>query len=510
MRTTTHRRSAALIAAAVTALVALSACSAPTPASPSSTSAASDAVLKFATLLPASWDPAKSTCGCDISVTSLVYSSLTRPDNQGKAVPDLATDWEYAKDGKSVTFTLRPGLTFSDGSALDADAVVKHFVRTKTASFSTLAAQLATVDSVIADSPTKVTFHLNRVDYTIPILVSARVGLIESPKANPDALTSAPVGSGPYIVTENVAGAHVTLKKNPAYWNAKDYKIAGFTLLAQGDKSTVVSAIASGAVDVSEINADQIPAAKAAGLKVQEIETQNEQFFNVNVRNGALTDPKVLEAVRYSIDRQAYADSVLGGKATPDVQAFPKGYVGFDPTLGDPWPYSVAKAKKILADAGYKPGELSITISSKATIPGAAEFLQESLKKIGINSTIKTVVNWQQETYVNQNFEIIGDGHVGRESPIQLLDALYGANGLLNGSRAATPEFNAALDAVRATPQDDPSYAKVLQKATKVATVSGSDIILAGYPRIVARAATVSALPAARFTYRWEGVTIHE
>ncbi len=462
--------------------------------------------VKWQIILPAFWDPVRSTCGCDIEKTSLVYDTLTRPDNTGKAVPSLATGWAYNSDGTEVTFTLRQGIKFTDGTPLDAAAVAKHFERTKTASYSTLSAQLKTVDSVTADGVDKVTFHLNKTDYSIPSLISARVGLIESPNADPDSLSTKPVGSGPFILTQNVAGSRVTLKKNPDYWDAANYKITEFVISAPGNNATVVSSLASRAIDVAEIGADQIEAAKAAGLDVQVIPTQNQQFYNVNVRHGALRDPKVLEAVRIGINRQAYVDTVLGGGGEPNVQPFPKDYVGYDPSLSGLWKYDPDKAKSLLAEAGYKPGELSIVISSKATIPGAAEFLQESLKTIGINSTIKTVVNWQQETYLRQNHEIIGDGHVGRESPILLLDALYGANGLLNGSRSATPEFEAALDTVRSTPEDAPNYPEVLQAATRIGTLTGSDIILVSKPRIVARNPDLTPLPTSLFTYRWEQV----
>src|SRR5205823_5233155 len=70
--------------------------------------------------LPTSWDPVTSTAGWDVHVLSLVYSSITGLDPTGKAVPAVATAWKYSPDGKTVTFTLQPGLKFSDGTPLDA------------------------------------------------------------------------------------------------------------------------------------------------------------------------------------------------------------------------------------------------------------------------------------------------------------------------------------------------------------------------------------------------------
>src|SRR6185369_15099566 len=79
--------------------------------------------LKWGWALPTSWDPVTSSAGWDVHVLSLVYAGLTKLDEQGKAAPALATGWKYNADGTEVSFTLRPGLTFSDGTPLDAAAV---------------------------------------------------------------------------------------------------------------------------------------------------------------------------------------------------------------------------------------------------------------------------------------------------------------------------------------------------------------------------------------------------
>ncbi len=83
----------------------------------------SSGTVRWGWALPTSWDPVFSSAGWDVHALSLVYAGLTKLDEQGAAGPALATGWSYAPDGTSVTFKLRPGLTFDDGTPLDATAV---------------------------------------------------------------------------------------------------------------------------------------------------------------------------------------------------------------------------------------------------------------------------------------------------------------------------------------------------------------------------------------------------
>lgn len=107
--------------------------------------------------LPSTWDPVTSTVGQDVHALSLVYAAITKQDLRGDAVPALAESWTYNATGTEVTFTLRNGLTFSDGSALDAQAVRKSLLRGRDASDSTIGAQLKVVRDIRVDSATAVT-----------------------------------------------------------------------------------------------------------------------------------------------------------------------------------------------------------------------------------------------------------------------------------------------------------------------------------------------------------------
>src|SRR5579862_2244324 len=129
-------RIAAAAAAAVT-ISALAACSSATSggsagAGSSAATAGATGTLNWEWTLPTSWDPVTSSAGWDMHALGLVYASITTLDPAGNPGPGLATSWKYAPTGKSVTFTLRPGLTFTDGTALDAQAVKENIQRGQT------------------------------------------------------------------------------------------------------------------------------------------------------------------------------------------------------------------------------------------------------------------------------------------------------------------------------------------------------------------------------------------
>ncbi|RZI82544.1 MAG: peptide ABC transporter substrate-binding protein, partial [Microbacterium sp.] len=160
------RTSRRLAFAAATAAVAMmmSACATGT-AAPAGSDAPAQVTVALA--LPTSWDPVTSRTGYDINTISLPYASLTRLDADGAVEPSLAESWEYSDDGTAITFTLREGLTFSDGEPLDAAAVKAFFDRGTTQEDSHLRDQLADLEEVTVDGDREVTLHLAEVDYQI-------------------------------------------------------------------------------------------------------------------------------------------------------------------------------------------------------------------------------------------------------------------------------------------------------------------------------------------------------
>ena len=124
--------------------------------------------VKWAWQMPTTWDPVTSSAGSDVQMLALTYSALTFIDDQGNAQPNLVESWEYAKDGKSVSFTLKEGLVFSDGSPIDAEAVKKSLERGRDADNSLIAAQLADLTNVTADDDLDLHPRARRAQLPVP------------------------------------------------------------------------------------------------------------------------------------------------------------------------------------------------------------------------------------------------------------------------------------------------------------------------------------------------------
>ncbi|MET0734424.1 MAG: ABC transporter substrate-binding protein [Microbacterium sp.] len=509
-----NTRRLTIAAAVVAASMMMTACA--TGGSGSATPDADvETEITVALALPTSWDPVTSRTGYDINTISLPYASLTRLNEDGEVEPSLAESWEYSEDGTAITFTLRDGLTFSDGEPLDAEAVKAFFERGKSQADSHLKDQLADLESVTADSDLEVTLHLANVDYQIPYLVAGRTGAIASPAAaeDPAQLAIDPVGAGPFVLTEFVAESHATFVKNPDYWDAENIHIDTLVLKPRLDAATVVAAVQSGSVDVAVIPATQVEAAEGAGIDVTVATSLTASDASINLNKAPFDDPEVVEAFRYVFDRQAFVDAVTAGRGTITHQPFPEGTLPFNPAIEELWEYDPEKAREILSDAGYADGDLTVEITAQAGGEVAAELAQAQLQDVGVNATISVVpagsTTWQDEVYVAKSPQLALDGTIGRESPVANLLATYGPAGIMNLSGPnASEEFLAALDAVRATPIDSEEYQQVLWDAVEIGVKQSPTNYLYSAPWIFAKSSKVGELNLLPSQVRWEGVTV--
>src|ERR1700677_2284553 len=198
-----RRRLLAAVLATAVPLVLATACNSGAGTSSASTASTDGAsgTLNWEWELPSSWDPVTSTEGWDVHALGLVYASITSLDPAGNVEPGLAESWKYASNGKSITFTLRPGLKFSDGTALNAEAVKENIERGINQANSNIASELDVISNVTVNSPTSFTLGLKQVDYQIPDLLSGKDGMMVSPAAftkNAGSIPTDPVGAGPF------------------------------------------------------------------------------------------------------------------------------------------------------------------------------------------------------------------------------------------------------------------------------------------------------------------------
>jgi len=501
------------VAATAALTLVLSAYSSTGSQNAASASAKSDPTLKWASTFPTSWDPVVNGAGAQFRPLALVYASVTNINAAGAATPGLASSWTYNKAGTEVTFHIRPNLKFSDGTPVNAEAVKDEIVRGQTQENSALVEDLSPISSVTTTGDYDVNVFLNQPDFQIPLVFGERVLDIPSPTAaaNPTQLGEDPIGDGPFVVTKIIPGQEVLLKKNPNYWDAKDIHIDNVVYTAAPSPAAVVAGLETGVYNFADLAPSEASAAKAAGLDVFVQPGFNATNISININKAPFKgDPDLILALRYATNRKQYVNQLTFGYGGSTDEVFPPGYVGYDKKSANLWPYNPKKAKQLLAEAGYKPNQLTLNLVIPSTAQDGpyAEIIQSQLGAIGVKVTISVDNNWATAFFAKQlAFSVYGT--TGRDAPTETLLDHFGPNGVLNMSAPYTvPGFNAAIAKAEATPADSPDYAANLQAATRAGVQSEALIFTYVSPNLFAKSKSISALPGNPGHIDFTGVTI--
>jgi peptide/nickel transport system substrate-binding protein len=359
---------------------------------------------------PQTLDPAK-TVQNNAFLEELAYEPLIVRQSNGGLAPGLATSWSYTGTG-NTTFVLhlRPGVTFSDGSALTAQGVVKDLTYV-VASAGQMSPFFAG-DTFTATGPLTVTIKAAKPnpDFAEILTQDDVVGGIISPKglAAPSALGTGTSGAGPYMLdpTQTVAGDHYTYVPNPHYYDKQAVHWKKVVAKIITSPQSVLSAMQSGQVDVAIGDPSTLSAAKRAGLTV----TSSPLLWNGVVladRHGALVkalaDVRVRQALNYATDRAAIARALFPGTGTPTSQVTVPGGYGYQASLNSAYPYDVAKARQLLAAAGYGHGfTMRIVTPEYQEMNLVAQALSQQWQKIGVTLQVTDYANANQ--YVSAAF----------------------------------------------------------------------------------------------------------
>ncbi|MBV8764879.1 MAG: ABC transporter substrate-binding protein [Hyphomicrobiales bacterium] len=379
-----------------------------------------------------------------------------------KIVPRLAVSWETTEDGKVITFKLREGVTFHDGEKFDAAAVKYNIERDKTMPESIRKAELASVDSVDVVDPLTVRFNLKKADASLLATLSDRAGMMVAPEAAKQAGAKFglnPVCSGPYKFVDRVQQDHITLARNPNYWNAKAFSFDKIVYRTIPDSTARLASLRSGDLDIAErvepTDVKEIEAQKE--LKVVSVTSLGYQGLTVNVANGPASkvpvgqDKRVRQALSLAIDRQGVMDAVFDGQFTPAGQAVPP----VSPYYSDKFPppqRDVTKAKALLKAAGVEHPVINVIYTSSSRIQRVAEVLQAMAGEAGIELKLtSTEFATQIQEQTDGTFETSLIGWSGRPDPDGNIYSFYICGGGLNDGHYCNKDVDAILNDTRIT-----------------------------------------------------------
>jgi peptide/nickel transport system substrate-binding protein len=336
---------------------------------------------------------------CDSSLTSVgvvVRSNITEPlvernPDTGELEPKLATEWEPTSDTE-WTFTLRDGVTFSDGTAFTAEAVKHSVERLLSPDLSCdvrggkFAASDLTVDAV-DEHTVKVTTA--EPDPILPL----RMSFVEIVPTSISAAEEVrePVGTGPYVLGDWKTGISLTLERNEDYWGeAPAYDAAEYVW--RGEGTVRASMVTTGEADLAT---GLGPDDGAGDLAVPHPNNET-TALRIDGSQAPLDDIRVRQAINYAIDREGLVGSLFPGLAEPAAQLIPEGIIGFNPDA-EVWPYDADKARALLAEAKADgvPVDTEITIVARngqfPKITETVEVLQNQLAEAGLNVKIQMV-----------------------------------------------------------------------------------------------------------------------
>lgn len=341
-----------------------------------------------------------------LSSYTIVFDGLIHYGPGGALEPGLATAWTVAEDGLSISFDLREGVTFSDGTPFDADAAEWNLKRWMgVADFSWIGIADA-FDSITKDAPNKITVKLKRpVPAALLELTIVRPVRFLSPKA----AAGSPIGTGPWIMESHDATKTV-LVRNDAYWGEKP-AFGRLELLVVPDELARANALRAGDLDViggdwvAPLSPRRAKALAGEGMTVVAEPGTATTILGYSPKSPMMQDKAVRDAIFLGIDRAAVAAVLFEGFADPTADIFPTTV----PTAGkrhDVPARDVAAAQAALTAAGWagdaagwtKDGaalEIDFLVSDES-FPGSrriAEMIQGMLSEVGLKVNISSVDN---------------------------------------------------------------------------------------------------------------------
>ena len=412
---------------------------------------------------PASLDPAKANVGSDNWYVNLTYDTLLRLGPKGQMEPDLATKWGYVGTGNKVfDLTIRQGVTFADGTPLTAKAVAASLEYARKSGLNV--SWTSAISSVTATGPYTVRITCATPNPVLPGLLDqvSMVGSVISPAglADPSKMGTQSFGAGPYVLdaAHTVAGDHYTYTPNPGYWDKSKIHWKQVVIKVVSNPNSALQAVQTGQADAVGITPNQVPTAVSAGLKVTYSPVA---FMGVNLadRGGTVAKPlaslQVRQALNYAVDRASIAKALFQQYGEPTDEISIPGQDGYAPDDENQYPYDPAKARKLLAAAGYPHG-FSLKVETQQG--GGTDLLTQAVlqdwKQIGVTTevTTDTTIGQWLSNAVSRKFPVLGFGYGAAPSYLVSLDWMLPHATAFNPFATSDPTLTAMLAKAAAAP----------------------------------------------------------
>lgn len=415
-----------------------------------------------------------ATIQTDLSVISHLHAALLIRGPDMQLQPQFATEWR-AVDDHTWRFTLRSGVTFSNGEALDAEAVKWNVERVlNPANNARVRPWFALVREVAVISPTEVEFRTSQPYPALPAQLSAFFLLPPRWTAanNP---ANAAIGAGPYELRQFTPGDRVVMAARPGWFGERPaFDTVTFRVIPEAGAR--IAALLAGEVDyISAVPPSEFRRINASNrARAAAVDSVRSVFVKFNMLQPPFRDnPRLRQALNLAVDRVAIRDAIWGGigSITP-CQVLTPAYFGFNPDLRAP-AYDPARARQLLQEAGIRPGQLTIEfevpVGPYLLAQDIAQAVAAQLGEVGVRTRI---VEMEFGAWMNKYLRA---ANMGQMAYLSQAWPTLDADGLLSLFEAGNQyaywddqEFSGLLRQARATTNADQRRALYRQATARM------------------------------------------
>ncbi len=372
---------------------------------------AKDSVTISMTLEPPTLDPTSGAAQAIREVTlQNIFEGLVKMDRTGKIQPCLAQSWEVAPDNVTHSFKLRTGVTFHDGTPFTSEHVKFSFERAVAADSTNAQKQLFTpIAEIETPDPATVVIKLKQPTANFIYGLSWGDAVIVAPQSAANNKTS-PVGTGPFRFVRWNRGDRLELARNDAYWGEKP-ALAKATFRFLSDPQAQVAALQAGDVDANtNLSAPEAVAQLKSDpkLRVTIGKTEGETVLGTNNAKAPFDKLKVRQAIAHALDRKTIALGVYGFDVTLIGSHFSPLHPAYVDLTGT-YPYDPAKAKALMAEAGFPNGfSCTLKLPPPSYARRAGEIVAALLGQVGITVSIEPLEfpQWLERVFRNKDYDL--------------------------------------------------------------------------------------------------------
>jgi ABC-type transport system substrate-binding protein len=422
-----------------------------------------------------------------------VYDSLLKLTD-GEPEPYLAESIETQDGGQTWIMGLREGVQFSDGTPLDAQAVIINVQRHIDRASSPGHRFTEPIESMRAVDPLTVEFRLSRPFGQFPVafagaFTGGSLGMIVSPAALQqygDDIVMHPVGAGPFVLSNWVRDSRMELRRNPNYWQEGLPRLDGLEFRPLPDTETRYASLANGDVDLifGGYHTELLRGMENPNLRVYYGSGHGAEWSHFNFERPPFDDRRMREAFIRAIDRNAMAVTQYRGQ----MEAA-NGYFGAESEYTTPeaeaaWPsYDPERARQLVQEYVAEGGSATITYKT-TNAPNRvqfAEFLQAQMAAVGITLEPQffDLAQYSSQVVQSGDFEVAGNVGGPVDTPYPAASNVFHTGGSQNYGRYSNPEVDALLDQAAAS-VDDAERTRLYQR---VQLLTNQDLALAYYSR---------------------------